>query len=101
MRRPLSSTLFPYTTLFRSYPASVADINYAIRLLKTRATALGSRPDLVGVLGTSRDRKRTRLNSRHITNSYAVAISLTKSLPAADASVRCAVRCWPVIDPLA
>src|SRR6266550_8138726 len=36
-----------------SYPGSMADINYAIRWLKTRATSLGSRPDLVGVLGTS------------------------------------------------
>src|ERR671936_2614757 len=34
------------------YPASLADIHYAIRWLKTRATALSSRPDLVGVLGT-------------------------------------------------
>src|SRR5256712_8098851 len=30
------------------YPASLAHINYAIRWLKKRATALGSRPDLVG-----------------------------------------------------
>jgi len=36
-----------------SYPGSMADINYAIRWLKTRATSLGSRPDLVGVLGVS------------------------------------------------
>src|SRR5712692_1924653 len=35
------------------YPASVADINYAIRWLKARAADLGSRPDLVGVLGIS------------------------------------------------
>src|SRR5713226_3040131 len=35
------------------YPASLADINYAIRWLKTQATELGSRSDLVGVLGNS------------------------------------------------
>jgi acetyl esterase/lipase len=29
------------------YPASIADINYAIRWFKTRATGLGSRPDMV------------------------------------------------------
>src|SRR5215471_14613929 len=36
-----------------SYPASLADINYAIRWLKTRATQLSSRPDMVGVFGSS------------------------------------------------
>jgi acetyl esterase/lipase len=35
------------------YPASLADINYAIRWLKTRAVELGSKPDLVGALGVS------------------------------------------------
>ena len=35
------------------YPASLADANYAIRWLKTRAASLRSRPDLVGVMGTS------------------------------------------------
>ena len=36
-----------------AYPASMADINYAIRWLKTRAVELRSRPDLVGALGVS------------------------------------------------
>src|SRR3989442_11578134 len=35
------------------YPASFQDIHYAIRWLKGRATALGSRPDLVGSMGNS------------------------------------------------
>ena len=36
-----------------AYPASLADINYAIRWLKTRAAEFGSRPDRVGALGVS------------------------------------------------
>src|SRR6266852_7170634 len=36
-----------------SYPASLADINYAIRWLKTQATKWGSRPDWVGAFGLS------------------------------------------------
>ena len=35
------------------YPASLQDIHYAIRWLKTRATSLGGRADRVGVLGVS------------------------------------------------
>src|SRR5262249_3385304 len=35
------------------YPASVADINLGIRWLKARARTYGSRPDWVGVFGTS------------------------------------------------
>jgi len=83
------------------YPASVADINYAIRLLKTRATALGSRPDLVGVLGTSSGAHQAILVGMRPHDRRYAAIPLPAGLPAADASVRCAVLCWPVIDPLA
>ena len=35
------------------YPASIADINFAVRWLKARAGELGTRPELVGLLGTS------------------------------------------------
>ena len=36
-----------------SYPASLADINYAVRWLKARAGELRSRPELVGIMGSS------------------------------------------------
>jgi acetyl esterase len=35
------------------YPASMADINYAIRWLKIRAVEFRSKPDMVGALGVS------------------------------------------------
>ena len=35
------------------YPASLADINYGIRWVKTRAADLRTRPDLVGIAGQS------------------------------------------------
>src|SRR5690242_20822893 len=65
IRRPPRSTLFPYTTLFRSS----ADVP------EPRAPALGMRQ-----LGTRptpamrrwTDRKSTRLNSSHMSISYAV-----------------------------
>src|SRR5580693_9901086 len=57
IRRPPRSTLFPYTTLFRS----VGYVSMPIHATKT------SRP---GSAGT--DRKSTRLNSSHSSISYAV-----------------------------
>src|SRR5215510_14563079 len=58
IRRPPRSTLFPYTTLFRS-----------------RAARRGGRRaprDHGGNQGRSQDRKSTRLNSSHVAISYAV-----------------------------
>src|SRR5438445_2112269 len=36
-----------------AYPGSLVDISYGIRWLKSRATAMRSRPDLVGIIGAS------------------------------------------------
>src|SRR5437773_7637919 len=60
LRRPPRSTLFPYTTLFRSC---------ATRMVRSYARSLDivTRQPLI-----SQDRKSTRLNSSHITISYAV-----------------------------
>src|SRR5437867_13196809 len=63
LRRPPRSTLFPYTTLFRSRRAG--DRAGSQRLPDDRAGRLDHRED-VG------DRKSTRLNSSHRTISYAV-----------------------------
>src|SRR2546426_9732612 len=65
IRRPPRSTLFPYTTLFRSrrqVPAAPAQPGAgAGRLYATS-----------GSLGVKTDRKSTRLNSSHLVISYAV-----------------------------
>src|SRR5256885_12565040 len=63
IRRPPRSTLFPYTTLFRSIRPPVG--------------ARGERLDLValeflGYVPADPDRKSTRLNSSHLVISYAV-----------------------------
>src|SRR5204863_2324680 len=62
IRRPPRSTLFPYTTLFRSVEAGVA--------LRPLTRDLGQRR--IGDLLASTDRKSTRLNSSHVEISYAV-----------------------------
>src|SRR2546430_3834057 len=80
IRRPPRSTLFPYTTLFRS-PSSHNYRRNEPQLLLTRpagrlnTSASGSNEMLVrGVRAESgpRDRKSTRLNSSHSQISYAV-----------------------------
>src|SRR6478672_572669 len=71
IRRPPRSTLFPYTTLFRSR--------------RGRARAAGGDGAARRRAGRPlRDRKSTRLNSSHDQNSYAVFClkKKTKSLPA-------------------
>src|SRR3712207_8180238 len=69
IRRPPRSTLFPYTTLFRSewdtaYNGSRAAADRSAQLLRT---------ELVNAsLAAEQDRKSTRLNSSHANISYAV-----------------------------
>src|SRR3712207_7230383 len=83
IRRPPRSTLFPYTTLFRSRPAEGEDA-LADLVLPAAAEcpghpvgAGGDGADAVAELedeafGALLDRKSTRLNSSHANISYAV-----------------------------
>src|SRR3712207_8668280 len=76
IRRPPRSTLFPYTTLFRSvgHPRRLVE-DQQIDAAVASDRALGSRQGLdaaaVGQLHAE-DRKSTRLNSSHANISYAV-----------------------------
>src|SRR5947199_4500022 len=76
IRRPPRSTLFPYTTLFRSHddePAGDLHPHHrrAGRLVRwPRCRTLAARPMTDSQL--ARDRKSTRLNSSHLGISYAV-----------------------------
>src|SRR3712207_8442922 len=90
IRRPPRSTLFPYTTLFRSVGNTMIDTLFA-NVEAARALAVWEahglehggyvlatlhRPGLVDdpelLTRTIRDRKSTRLNSSHANISYAV-----------------------------
>src|SRR5437667_8584934 len=64
IRRPPRSTLFPYTTLFRSLSQCA---------LELRGVVQHDTPVQLAIAEPAcRDRKSTRLNSSHITISYAV-----------------------------
>src|SRR2546422_3194642 len=70
IRRPPRSTLFPYTTLFRSVHQAFDDV-FEEGLHKAKL-ALGGRGGGGGGGGGGGDRKSTRLNSSHGYISYAV-----------------------------
>src|SRR5256885_7426051 len=83
IRRPPRSTLFPYTTLFRSYRVGVATRREGRRLPQSRVRPRAAEPLRRGAGGARgsgsprrrerrADRKSTRLNSSHLVISYAV-----------------------------
>src|SRR5207249_10930171 len=78
LRRPPRSTLFPYTTLFRSQLANVlTDISGATGQAIIKAILAGERDShklaqFRDPRVKARDRKSTRLNSSHVSISYAV-----------------------------
>src|SRR3712207_7104460 len=70
IRRPPRSTLFPYTTLFRS---TVTHARLGSRFIRKLLEALHDESDdVIGRRRPGRDRKSTRLNSSHANISYAV-----------------------------
>src|SRR2546430_12770171 len=74
IRRPPRSTLFPYTTLFRSRRAQV-HIEHEVEPEGLSHRGLVIHHAVVGVHGKAsdeQDRKSTRLNSSHSQISYAV-----------------------------
>src|SRR5947199_6457667 len=84
IRRPPRSTLFPYTTLFRSgkvhEDVTRSDIGSGreeIKGIDPKLTKCGSH---VGRRDTGLDRKSTRLNSSHLGISYAVFCLKKKKL---------------------
>src|SRR3712207_8657949 len=79
IRRPPRSTLFPYTTLFRSLGVAVERARLYAHSLEAGAVEERNRlareiHDTIaqGLAATALDRKSTRLNSSHANISYAV-----------------------------
>src|SRR5690606_39810210 len=73
IRPPLTSTLFPYTTLFRSIPPEQPPVTTTNPPPAQPPTTTPPPPAAVGTpIWPILDRKSTRLNSSHVKNSYAV-----------------------------
>ena len=81
------------------YPASVQDINYAVRWAKANAKALKTRPDLIGLSGQSSGGHLAMLVAMRPNDARYAAIPLSAGTPRQEASVRCVVMSWPVINP--
>src|SRR5256885_4389620 len=98
IRRPPRSTLFPYTTLFRSRLGHArAFCLTALCTLMISAAAFAQQPDaapssIIYKVQGAKDRKSTRLNSSHLVISYAVFClkkkKVPKRAPAVDAQRR-------------
>src|SRR5438067_7439925 len=89
IQRPPRSTLFPYTTLFRSGLDFIGEIhpsystqhkliltltNYFMKLIETIPTRQATHAVIIQFVKSNNfsDRKSTRLNSSHVSISYAV-----------------------------
>src|SRR5256885_4860423 len=79
IRRPPRSTLFPYTTLFRSFrgPESIGELVYCkysstIEPVYFFSFDIGKQTQIIFCEEFCSDRKSTRLNSSHLVISYAV-----------------------------
>src|SRR3712207_7576217 len=81
IRRPPRSTLFPYTTLFRSQLLELAwgseayspeRVKVHVANLRRKLTDAGAPVDAIETVRGFGDRKSTRLNSSHANISYAV-----------------------------
>ncbi len=80
-----------------AYPAALADVNYAVRYFKSQAPELRTLAKRIGLLGTS--------SGGHIAMTVAMKPRDPRyaALPlygGFDATVRCVILGWPVIDPL-
>src|SRR5256885_7199660 len=87
IRRPPRSTLFPYTTLFRSNLVHVTEVDPppgepAVEWLLYTTLPVDTKEQVLDV-----DRKSTRLNSSHLVISYAVFCLKKKKKPVPSSHV--------------
>ncbi len=82
------------------YPASVQDINYAVRWAKLHAAELKTHPELVALSGQSSGGHLAMLVAMRPHDPRYAAITLPAGSRQYDASVPAVVMSWPVINPL-
>jgi acetyl esterase len=80
------------------YPASVQDLNLAIRWLKTKAAEFAGTPNKIGALGVSSGGHLVLLAGLRPRDPRYAALPLPNG--DVDASLSYVIACWPVSDPL-
>src|SRR3712207_8527629 len=101
IRRPPRSTLFPYTTLFRSYPNLLVPIGSDTTNVVVRPAVQYFAGDfqLPQIHQADLDRKSTRLNSSHANISYAVfCLKKKKLITLMTASTTCIIAVTGSLD---
>jgi acetyl esterase len=84
------------------YPASVCDINYAVRWFKHHARDYDVDPARIGGVGTSSGGHQIMLSTLRPNDTRYATIPLTGPLTGSqDASLAYIALCWPINDPLA
>ena len=81
------------------YPASIADINFAIRWFKAKAARFNIDAQRVAIMGSSSGGHQAMLVALRPHDPRYAALKIADAA-GIDASVKCAVLYWPVIDPL-
>jgi acetyl esterase len=82
-----------------TYPASLCDINAALRWFKANARRWQARPQSIGVMGVSSGGHQAVLTALRARDSRYLAAPLPSD-GQVDACAAFVVACWPVIDPL-
>ena len=82
------------------YPASLADIHYAIRWCKTEAKAWNGRPESIGAMGTSSGAHQAMLLGMRPNDVRYAALPHPPGAAGVDGALGCVILCSPVIDPL-
>jgi acetyl esterase len=81
-----------------AYPASIADINYATRWLKSRAASFNATPEALGGLGLSSGGHMVMLSAMRPRDPRYASIALEGTADV-DASLAYVMLGWPVLDP--
>ena len=82
------------------YPASVADIHYAVRWAKTQAASWKGKPDRIGAMGTSSGAHQAMLLGMRPHDTRYAALPSPAGAEGVDGSLACVIMVSPVIDPL-
>jgi len=82
------------------YPASLADIHYAIRWAKTQAASWKGKPDRIGAMGTSSGAHQAMLLGMRPHDARYAALPAPAGAGGVDGTLACVIMISPVIDPL-
>lgn len=83
-----------------TYPASLADVNYAVRWAKANSELFKSRPEWVGLMGESSGGHQAVLAAMRPADPRYSGLQSRPAWDGIDATVMCVVALWPVISPL-